>query len=48
MIKFFKYLVQSIFIYIFYIFGRILGIKLSRKIFAFIFQSLLHFLNLKK
>ena len=48
MIKFFKYLVQSIFIYIFYIFGRILGIKLSRKIFAFIFSRFAPFFKSKK
>ena len=48
MIKFFKYLVQSIFIYIFYIFGRILGIKLSRKIFAFIFSKFAPFFKSKK
>ena len=48
MIKFFKYLVQSISIYIFYIFGRILGIKLSRKIFAFIFSKFAPFFKSKK
>ena len=48
MIKFFKYLLQSIFIYIFYIFGRILGIKLSRKIFAFIFSKFAPFFKSKK
>ena len=48
MIKFFKYLVQSIFIYIFYIFGRVLGIKLSRKIFAFIFSKFAPFFKSKK
>ena len=48
MIKFFKYLVQSIFIYIFYIFGRILGINLSRKIFAFIFSKFAPFFKSKK
>ncbi len=48
MIKVFKYLVQSIFIYIFYIFGRILGIKLSRKIFAFIFSKFAPFFKSKK
>ena len=48
MIKFFKYLVQSMSIYIFYIFGRILGIKLSRKIFAFIFSRFAPFFKSKK
>ena len=34
MIKFIKYLVQSIFIYLFFIIGRLIGLDLSRKIFS--------------
>ena len=40
MIKSFKYFLQSILIYIFFIFGRLLGINISRKIFSFIFTFL--------
>ena len=40
MIKFFKYLFQSIFIYIFLIFGRILGLKGSQSFFSKMFQLL--------
>tara|TARA_B100002019_G_C21247329_1_gene589123 strand:- start:470 stop:1327 length:858 start_codon:yes stop_codon:yes gene_type:complete len=39
MIKFIKYLVQSIFIYLFFIIGRLIGLDLSRKIFSKIFLS---------
>ena len=38
MIKFIKYFIQSILIYFFFIIGKILGIKLSRKIFSFVFS----------
>ena len=37
MIKTFKYFIQSIFIYSFYLFGRILGLRVSRKLFSFLF-----------
>ena len=37
MIKSIIYFLQAILIYIFFIFGRILGINISRKIFSFIF-----------
>ena len=37
MIKIFKYFIQSIFIYSFYLFGRILGLRVSRKLFFFLF-----------
>ena len=37
MIKIFKYFIQSIFIYSFYLFGRILGLRVSRKLFLFLF-----------
>jgi len=40
MIKFFTYLIQSIFIYIFLIFGRILGLKNSQNLFSKMFQLL--------
>tara|TARA_Y100000768_G_scaffold382693_1_gene363517 strand:- start:244 stop:1104 length:861 start_codon:yes stop_codon:yes gene_type:complete len=40
MIKFFTYLFQSIFIYTFLIFGRILGLKNSQNLFSKIFQLL--------
>ncbi len=40
MIKSFKYFLQSILIYIFFIFGRLLGINISRKVFSFIFSFL--------
>ena len=39
MIKFIKYLIQSIFIYLFFIIGRLIGLDLSRKIFSKIFLS---------
>ena len=37
MIKLFNYFIQSILIYIFFFIGRIIGLKHSRKLFAFIF-----------
>ena len=40
MIKSFKYFLQSILIYIFFIFGRLLGLNVSRKIYSFIFTLL--------
>ena len=39
MTKIFNYLLQSIIIYFFFIIGRLLGIKLSRKIFSLIFSK---------
>ena len=39
MIKFIKYFIQSILIYFFFIMGKILGIKLSRKIFSLVFSK---------
>ena len=48
MIKFFIYLIQSIFIYFFFIFGRILGISLSRKIFGYIFLKIGPIIKSKK
>ena len=40
MIKFLTYLFQSIFIYIFFIFGKILGLKISQSLFSKLFQFL--------
>ena len=40
MIKKINYFIQAIFVYFFFIVGRILGLKLSRKLFAFIFLKL--------
>ena len=37
MIKLFYYFLQSILIYFFFVLGRMLGIRLSRKIFSFLF-----------
>ena len=39
MIKFIKYFIQSTLIYFFFIMGKILGIKLSRKIFSLVFSK---------
>ena len=35
-----SYFLQSIIIFLFFIFGKILGIKMSRKIFAFVFTKI--------
>ncbi len=40
MLKFFIYLIQSAIIYIFFIFGKIIGIKLSRKLFSNLFLKI--------
>ena len=40
MIKYFKYFLQSLVVYIFFIFGRIIGLNLSRKLFALIFVKI--------
>ena len=40
MIKFFKYFIQAVFIYLFFLIGKILGLNLSRKIFSFIFNKI--------
>ena len=39
MTKIFRYLLQSIIIYFFFVIGRLLGIKLSRQIFSLIFSK---------
>ena len=38
MIKFFKYFFQAIVVYLFFIIGKLVGIKLSRIIFSSIFK----------
>ena len=48
MIKIFNYFCQSIFIYLFFLIGRILGLSLSRKIFAYIFFIIGSFFKSKK
>ena len=48
MIKNFNYLFQSILIYSFLLIARIIGLKLSRKIFSFIFLSFAHIFKSKK
>jgi hypothetical protein len=40
MFKKIYYLIQAVFIYLFFFIGRILGIKISRKIFSVIFLKL--------
>ena len=40
MIKFLKYFFQSIIIYLFFLIARILGIKLSRKVFSLLFSTI--------
>tara|TARA_B100001121_G_scaffold310618_1_gene343211 strand:+ start:4847 stop:5704 length:858 start_codon:yes stop_codon:yes gene_type:complete len=40
MIKLITYLLQSIIIYIFFIFGKIIGISLSRKFFSYLFSKI--------
>jgi KDO2-lipid IV(A) lauroyltransferase len=40
MIKFLNYFIQAILIYIFFIFGRIFGLKISRQLFAFLFLKI--------
>ena len=48
MIKIFKYLLQSIIVYSSFLFGRILGLKISRKVFSFIFSKFAPFFKSKK
>ena len=48
MIKNFNYLFQSILIYLFLLIARIIGLKLSRQIFSFIFLSFAHIFKSKK
>ena len=48
MIKIFSYLLQSIVIYFFFIIGRLLGIKISRKLFSLIFSKAAPFFKSKR
>ncbi len=48
MIKIFKYLLQSVIVYSSFLFGRILGLKISRKVFSFIFSKFAPFFKSKK
>ncbi len=48
MIKTLNYFTQSIFIYFFFILGRILGVDLSRKLFSFLFLKVGPFFKSKK
>ena len=40
MIKIIKYLIQSLIIYYFFLIGKLIGLKLSRKLFGYIFKKL--------
>ena len=40
MIKIIKYLIQSLIIYSFFLIGKLIGLKLSRKLFGYIFKKL--------
>ncbi len=48
MIKTIKYFIQAIFIYLFFLIGKIFGIKISRKIFSFLFKKLGPIIKSKK
>ena len=48
MIKLFNYLFQSIIIYFFFIFGRLIGLRFSRKFFSYLFLKLGPFFKSKK
>ena len=48
MLKTINYFIQSIFIYFFFIIGKILGLKLSRKFFSFLFHNIAPFFKSKK
>ena len=48
MIKIFSYLLQSIVIYFFFIIGRLLGIKISRKLFSLICSKAAPFFKSKR
>lgn len=48
MIKKINYLLQAFLIYLFFFIGRILGIKISRKIFSSLFSIVGPFLSQKK
>ena len=48
MIKILKYFVQSIIVYLLFIIGKIIGLKLSRKIFSNLFLFVGPFLSREK
>ena len=48
MIKIIKYFIQSIFVYFFFLIGRILGLKISRKIFSLLFRKVASLFKSKK
>tara|TARA_B100000900_G_scaffold407595_1_gene420527 strand:- start:12 stop:869 length:858 start_codon:yes stop_codon:yes gene_type:complete len=48
MIKKINYLIQTIIIYIFFLIGRLLGLKLSRKLFSFLFLTIGPFIKSKR
>ena len=48
MIKIINYFFQSIFIYLFFFIGKLLGLRLSRKIFSFLFSHIGPFFKSKK
>ena len=48
MIKKINYFLQAFLIYLFFLIGRILGIKISRKVFAFLFSFFGPFIKSKK
>ncbi len=47
MIKIFNYFIQALFVYFFFIIGKIIGLKLSRKLFSFIFLKFASFFKSK-
>ena len=48
MIKLFNYFFQSIIIYFFFIFGRLIGLGFSRTLFSYLFSKLGPFFKSKK
>ena len=48
MFKIFNYLFQSIFIYFLFLVGWILGLKISKKLFSFLFRKIGPFFKSKK
>ena len=48
MIKIINYFFQSIIIYLFFIIGRLIGLKLSRKLFSYVFLKIAPLFKSKK
>ena len=48
MMKIINYFLQSLFVYLFFFLGRCLGLKISRKVFAFLFSCFGPFFKSKK